>query len=107
MFFLFGWGRQTRKDFGPTIPLKCGNCNNSGFHMLLHLKKWFTLFFIPVVPYESRHYLLCEVCSRGFELHGPQIEKAKRLNLATTSYLNKQTAEDQYRMALSENRLLE
>lgn len=88
MFFLFGWGRRTRKDFGPTLPLKCGNCNNNGFHRLLHVKTWFTLFFAPVIPYESHHYLLCDVCSRGFELHGSQIDKAKQMNQATTAYLS-------------------
>lgn len=107
MFFLFGWGRRTRKDFGPALPLKCGNCNNSGFHRLLHVRTWFTLFFAPVIPYESHHYLLCDVCSRGFELHGPQIAKAKQMSQATAAYLSKQTTEEQYRMALNETRLLE
>ena len=107
MFFIFGWGRQTRKDFGPTLPIKCGNCNNSGFHRLLHVRKWFTLFFVPVIPYESHHFLLCDVCSRGFELHGPQVDKAKRMNEATTAYLNKQTTEEQYKLTLNEVRVLE
>jgi Fe2+ or Zn2+ uptake regulation protein len=65
------------------------------------------LFFVPVIPYDSHHYLLCDVCSRGFELHGPQIEKAKRLSQATKSYLGKQTTEEQYKIALNETRLLE
>jgi len=60
-----------------------------------------------VIPYESHHYLLCDVCSRGFELHGPQIAKAKQMSHATAAYLSKQTTEEQYRMALNETRLLE
>ena len=107
MFFVFGWGRQTKNDFGPTLPGRCPNCKNNGFHRLLHIRKWFTLFFIPVFPYESHHYLLCDVCSRGLELHGPQIEKAKQLNEATASYLKKLTTKEQYQVVLNNLSLLQ
>jgi hypothetical protein len=97
MFFIFGWGRKTVKDYGPTIPAKCGNCNNNVYFKLVNVKLWFTLFFVPVFPYESKYILLCSTCSRGRELYDKDIEKAKNYNRLTTSYLKKEITDEQYR----------
>lgn len=102
MFILFGWGHETRDNLGPTVQVKCPNCNNRTFWHLLNIKLWFTFFFIRLFPYESKHLLLCDVCSHGLELKGPQIEKAKRLNAATIAYLNKQITEEKYRENLQQ-----
>lgn len=106
MFFLFGWGHRTKKDYGQTLPMVCPNCNNKCFWKLLHIKTWFSLFFIPVIPYESKNYLLCEVCSQGIELKESQIGKAKEANELTLSFLNKAISEDQYKIKLKEIDLL-
>ena len=106
MFIIFGWGHQTMKQYGATLPIKCSNCNNSVFLHLVQTRTWFTLFFIPVIPYESKHYLLCEVCGQGIELTGEQIEGAKELNQATLSFLSKDISEEQYKGRLYETRLL-
>jgi Fe2+ or Zn2+ uptake regulation protein len=107
MFIIFGWGHQTIKQYGATLPIKCPNCNNSVFLHLVQTRTWFTLFFIPVIPYESKHYLLCEICGQGIELNGEEIDRAKELNQATSSFLSKEISEDQYKVALYETRLLE
>ena len=60
---IFGWGHRTTNDFGPTLALNCPNCKNDSWWHLVSYKTWFTLFFIPVIPYESEHLLLCEICS--------------------------------------------
>lgn len=104
---IFGWGHQTEKKYGPTLPLTCPNCNNRVFLLLVHLRVWFTLFFIPVIPYESRYYLLCEICSQGIELKGSQIDKAKQLNQSTASFLNHEITQEQYKIALAETRILD
>ncbi len=96
MFILFGFGHRTVKEYGPTLPTKCSNCNNSTFWRLSYSRSWFTLFFIPIIPYQSKYYLLCEICSRGMELEGPQIEKAKQLNRLTRAFLAKQISEEKY-----------
>jgi hypothetical protein len=105
MFFLFGWGHQTTKDYGPAIPIVCPNCHNEGYWHLLHVRVWFTLFFIPLIPYESNHYLLCEICSRGMELSGEQVTKAKELSEATAAYLSKTMTEEVYASILHAKRL--
>lgn len=71
----------------------------------MHIKVWFTLFFLPVLPYESKHYLLCEICSRGIELDAQQVSKAKELNAATSAYLNKAMTEESYLAVVNAKRL--
>jgi hypothetical protein len=102
MFFLFGWGRRTLKDYGATYAVKCPNCNNSNFWNLVHLRLWFTLFFIPVFPYESKHLILCPVCQNGIRLTGQQVKRAIELNQHTLAFINKTMDRDQYAARLAQ-----
>ncbi len=104
---IFGWGYETRKEYGPTVPIKCPNCNNSVFLHLVRSRIWFTLYFIPVIPYQSRYYLLCEICSQGIELKDSQIDRIKQLNQATVSFLNQKITQEQYKTVLTETRMVE
>ncbi len=96
MFILFGWGKKTTKDYGETYPIKCSNCNNDIYSKLVNIKTWFTLFFIPIIPYSSKYYLLCNICSSGIELKGESVEKAKSLNNSTKSYFDKNISKEKY-----------
>lgn len=93
---IFGWGHRKTKDYGPTAIVDCANCKNKDFWHLVHLRDYFTLLFIPVFPYESKHYLLCKVCSKGIELSKAGTEHAKKLNQATASYLAQQMSQEVY-----------
>lgn len=105
MFLIYGWGHTTTKDYGPTVPTTCRNCHNQGYWHLVHVRVWFTLFFIPAIPYRSNYYLLCQVCSRGVELNGDQIAKAKEIGQATTAYLNKAMTQEAYLAVLNTKQL--
>src|ERR1051325_10129384 len=98
MLFIFGWGRYTRTDYGPTFHFTCPHCHNTSFWRLCHEKVWCTVFCIPLFPYASKHCLRCDVCSRSLELVGSQIAKAKQLNKVTTAYLNKEITDEQYNL---------
>lgn len=52
------------------------------------MRTWFTLFFIPVIPYENKHILLCEICSNGVVLGDASVDKAIELNGHTKRFLN-------------------
>jgi len=39
-------------------------------------RSWFTLFFIPVLPYENSHFLVCPICSNGRQLTNAQAQHA-------------------------------
>ena len=106
MIWIFGWGHQTTKDFGPTLPVKCPNCNNSTDFHLKRIRKWITLFFLPVIPYKTEHLLTCEICSRGMSLKGNQVQKAQKLNQTTQDFRNGKIREDQYRLKLKDSGLV-
>src|SRR5689334_23211283 len=73
---IFGFGRRTNKNMGQRGPFECQNCHNLTYFTLMEQRVWFTLFFIPVIPYETRRFLLCGICSRGFKLSKEEFDKA-------------------------------
>jgi hypothetical protein len=50
-------------------------------------RTWFTLFFIPVLPYDNSHFLVCPICSNARQLTKAQaqhaIAMAQHTNLAS------------------------
>lgn len=106
MFFLFGWGRQTTADLGPTLPVSCPNCSNQTWFHLQSYTTWFSLFFVPVFPYDTKNVLLCPICSRGIELGADQVEKAKQLNRLANAFLAKEIPEIEYLGAAQRIKLL-
>ncbi len=78
MFFVFGFGKQTVKDYGQTPEQYCGRCHNQSLRRLAKVTSWFTLFFIPVIPYRSRYMLVCPVCGNAQELPKEEFEEIVR-----------------------------
>ncbi|MBI1332246.1 MAG: zinc-ribbon domain-containing protein [Armatimonadetes bacterium] len=68
MFFIFGWGRRTNKLRGTSANYTCSNCRNEVSFQLVETKKWYSLFFIPIIPYDSQNLMLCPICSSGYVL---------------------------------------
>ena len=65
---IFGWGRTTVHTLGWAPTRMCGHCHNEGPWLVARVRRWFTLFFIPVVPYDSRYVAMCPICSSRFEV---------------------------------------
>jgi len=76
---IFGWGFQTTKNIGPVFQIKCPHCNNEKFWLVDRIITWFTLFFVPIVPYSFKHFLKCSICEHGLVLNSKQSEKIKEL----------------------------
>lgn len=98
---IFGWGKTTKKDFGETLPMTCPVCKNKIFMSYLRVRTWFTLFFIPVIPYSSKHYLLCGHCGNGKEICGGDVEGIRSINSLTQRYLNKEISSSRYHHELA------
>ena len=65
---IFGWGTQTRRNYGQLKSAPCGICKYEGYS-LIRIITWFTLFFIPVIPYYSiKHLVLCNNCKNGYDI---------------------------------------
>ncbi|WP_280241612.1 zinc-ribbon domain-containing protein [Nocardia abscessus] len=51
----------------------CGRCGNPAAHALRKLVTKFTLFFIPLIPLSTKHYLECTWCGASAPIAAPQI----------------------------------
>ena len=60
MFFLFGM-RTKSKGVGQA-ERSCPKCARATMHVLIEAKRWFTLFFIPVIPLGTSYVNRCGVC---------------------------------------------
>lgn len=69
MFIIWGWGKRTVALLGTLGQEICPNCHNMVEMGYLRIRTWFTLFFIPVIPYSIK-YIMCPVCSKGVETDG-------------------------------------
>ena len=98
---MIGVGAASRAISGPAFPHQCPNCNNLTFFHYMTVKVWFTLFFIPVLPYKIVHAFVCSICERGTPIKGAaETAKAKRMCELTSSWNNKQLDDEQYHAAL-------
>ena len=100
MFFIFGWGGGDNTDLGPTLPIVCPNCHNDTVWHLHERKSWFTIFFVPLFPYQSMHFFACPICSRGIRLVGEPLDHARRLNAAASAYTAGTISEAEFKAIL-------
>jgi phage terminase large subunit GpA-like protein len=97
---IFGWGHQSMKNFGVTFKHKCPNCNNEDYWQLIRMTTWFTLFFIPVIPYENKYVLICPVCEKGVRVERANIDEYKNLAIANTDLINGKITSEEYKSRL-------
>jgi hypothetical protein len=60
MLFLFGI-RTKAKSIGQ-VERSCSKCAKLTMHNAIESRRWFTLFFIPVVPLGGNYAVRCGVC---------------------------------------------
>jgi len=62
LFIIWGFGKKTVKSYG-LMPLRnCMRCSNATQYEVLKVTTWFTLFFIPIIPYRVERFLVCPIC---------------------------------------------
>ena len=72
---IWGW-KTTRKTIGHyKEELICKHCNNQSRWVLIKITSWFTLFFIPIIPYSIKKILICPICEHGIEVNGRNKEE--------------------------------
>jgi len=98
---IFGWGRQTIRRIGIVFKNLCGNCHNEEYWVLTRIMTWFTLFFIPVFPYEAKYNLSCPVCQYGITLKGEQVKQFKPVAEANELLITGKITETEYHSRLS------
>lgn len=50
---IWGWGKVTKKIIGAVFQRTCNYCNTDEVWNLCVVRTWFTLFFIPIIPYKN------------------------------------------------------
>ena len=73
MIILFGWGHTTTQNYGQFRSAPCNICRHEEYS-LLRIRTWFTLFFIPVIPYSAKRLVLCGKCGNGYDISAPPQE---------------------------------
>ncbi len=74
MPIIFGWGKQTLKEFGTLGESYCQRCHNGTHRRLVLRRIWFTLFFIPIIPYRTEYLVVCPICNGGTLLDKEEFE---------------------------------
>ena len=76
------WGFRSSIARLAALLLQCGVCRTPAAHHVTKLRKWFTLFFIPVIPYKTVHFTTCTYCGADLEISA---EEATRLEAAAAA----------------------
>jgi hypothetical protein len=62
VIFIFGF-RNRVADRGAAVAATCPRCHNSVVLHHLHVRKWFTFFFVPLLPLGlGQRLLVCPIC---------------------------------------------
>lgn len=99
---IFGWGHQTIKYIGVAFKNLCNHCNNEDYWVLTRTMTWFTLFFIPVIPYSLKYFLSCPVCQYGIILDGKQIEQIKPIAETNQLLIDGKIAQEEYQSRINQ-----
>ncbi len=80
MFFLFGV-RRKEKPFGQ-VERACAKCSRPTVHTALEHKNWFTLFFIPVIPFGTSYLTRCNLCGTKYKATAELKDKMASMAMA-------------------------
>lgn len=82
---IFGWGKRTVKQYGASEEKYCYHCNNQNRWAYRKDTTWFTLFFIPVIPYETVYIQVCPVCGQYEKMDKVEFESRVEGEITETS----------------------
>jgi len=102
MFVIFGWGHHKSENLGPVLPKKCANCKNEEYWQLYKISKWFTLFFLPVFPYDSNKLIVCPVCNHGTAVDATTYEQYKAIAEINKAFSENTITQDERDQRLTE-----
>lgn len=74
---IWGFGKVTKKIIGKLMVRTCSHCNTTSAWELCLMRTWFTLFFIPIIPYSKRYCISCNNCGSYIELPKEEYLKYK------------------------------
>lgn len=85
---IFGWGGGKVKNHGPALPRTCPSCGHEGFFHYFTITKWLRVYFIPLIPYSTIHFVACPICTAGNELTTTEERRRAHDLVAATAALH-------------------
>jgi hypothetical protein len=75
LFIIFSFGHRTVKSFGSLSNQLCDHCHNTINKDILKVTTWFTLFFIPIIPYRIEYMIVCQICRSALKISKVDFEQ--------------------------------
>ncbi|MDQ1465864.1 MAG: hypothetical protein QOH10_279 [Actinomycetota bacterium] len=95
MLLIFGM-RNRVQQHGPCVAASCPRCHNEVVLTYLVVTRWFTLFFVPLIPFGRRRMLMCPICSWQREVTKEAEPLALEMIEITARWKAHQLADDEY-----------
>ena len=73
MFIVYGT-RKMKKVLAHTPQYTCPRCAGVTHYAVMRIISCFTLFWIPLIPYSFKYYMVCPICGVNTEV---KAEEAK------------------------------
>ncbi len=86
MIFIFGWGHQKITAYGHAEEQECSHCHNKAKWELKKIQNYFTLFFIPIFPYQSNYFYHCPICNQGLKIDREHFEIYRNIAEVNADY---------------------
>lgn len=74
------WGFRTRTKILARLLLVCHACSKPASQAVAQRVRWFTLFFIPLIPFNRKHLMQCAMCG-----HVSQVTKEDAARLVQSA----------------------
>ncbi|MBW3015751.1 zinc ribbon domain-containing protein [Candidatus Woesearchaeota archaeon] len=62
------WGTKTKTKHLGNVKRRCSECKSETFHSFVKAQKYFTLYFIPLFPINTKVLMHCNGCGAAWEL---------------------------------------
>ena len=95
MLIIFGMRNRVHQH-GPCVAASCPRCHNEVVLIYAVVTRWFTLFFIPVIPIKRTRMLICPICSWRREVPKASEPLALEMIGITGQWNAKQLSNDEY-----------
>lgn len=88
MSLIFGFDHNNNTNYGTVQTQHCVNCNTSNNWELIKTSKYFTLFFIPILPQSTKYWHQCMECKQGDFLSKKEFDVYKDIADINTDFAN-------------------
>jgi hypothetical protein len=64
------WGFRRRLARLGVVFALCSACHTPAAQPVIRVRRWFTLFFIPIIPLGTKYHTTCTMCGKSFRITG-------------------------------------